>query len=98
MSFSKRLKSIIKEERFTQAKFADDMGVSRSAIEKYLSGENQPSAGLLMNISGHPIFRKYTIWLLSGTADPVAGQICPAFSTQEKCGITSGEDDSQKKG
>ncbi len=98
MSFSKRLKSIIKEERFTQAKFADDMGVSRSAVEKYLSGENQPSAGLLMNISAHPIFRKYTIWLLSGTADPIAEQICPAFSIQEQCGLIVGKEDTLKKG
>ncbi|HAS61681.1 MAG TPA: transcriptional regulator [Vibrio sp.] len=97
MSFSKRLKAMIKEERFTQAKFADDMGVSRSAIEKYLSGENQPTAGLLMSISQHSVFRKYTMWLLSGTVEPDAGQVCPAFSTQELCGLTTGENDIQKE-
>ena len=97
MSFSKRLKAIIKEERFTQAKFANEIGVSRSAIEKYLSGDNEPAVGVLMNIAQHPIFKKYTMWLLSGVVQPGSGQISPAFSTQEQCGLITGKEDTQKK-
>ncbi|MGR5464539.1 helix-turn-helix domain-containing protein [Photobacterium damselae] len=97
MSFSKRLKAIVKEERFTQAKFADEVGVSRSAVEKYLSGENEPTARILMKIAQHQAFRKYTMWLLTGNVEPNSGQISPELSTQERCGLVVDKSNSRKQ-
>ncbi|WP_023604644.1 helix-turn-helix domain-containing protein [Aliivibrio logei] len=97
MLFGKRLKSVIKEERFTQKEFAAEMDIPLRTIEEYVASRSKPSGDLFMKLSNHEKFRKYTMWLLSGTVEPGAGQVCPAFSTQEKCGLTIGNGDIQKK-
>jgi transcriptional regulator with XRE-family HTH domain len=97
MSFGKRLKSVIKEERYTQGEFAIEMNLSRGRIEEYIAERNKPSGDLFMAMTKHSVFRKYTLWLLSGEVEPNSGQICPAFSTQEKCGLITGENDTRKK-
>lgn len=98
MSFPKRLKSIIKEENLTQKEFGDLVGIQLKMVQRYLSGTSEPSGGALMKISTHNRFRKYTIWLLTGNVEPNSGQVCPAFSTQEKCGLIAGENDIQQEG
>ncbi len=98
MSFEKRLKSIIKEEGFSQAKFASQIGISTSTIEKYISGKQEPAGGIMLKIVNHVQFKKYTLWLMTGDVNPDAGQICPAFSTQEQCGLIVGKEDTLKKG
>ncbi|MEC4729067.1 helix-turn-helix domain-containing protein [Shewanella sp. D64] len=97
MSFGKRLKSVIKEERYTQGEFAEEMNVTRGRIEEYIAERNKPSGELFMAMTKHKVFRKYTMWLLSGEVEPNSGQISPAFSTQEKCGLISGTENIQKK-
>ena len=96
MSLGKRLKSIIKEEGISQRAFAEDMGLSVTAIEHYIAERRTPSGELFIEMGKSAKFRRYTMWLLSGTVEPGAGQICPAFSTQERCGLIPGEVDSQK--
>lgn len=96
MSLGKRLKSIIKEESLSQRAFAEEMGLSVTAIEHYIAERRTPSGELFIEMGKSERFRKYTMWLLSGTVEPGAGQVCPAFSTQEKCGLITGEVDSQK--
>ncbi|MCE7576204.1 helix-turn-helix domain-containing protein [Aliivibrio fischeri] len=98
MSFEKKLKAIIKEEGYSQAKFANEIGISTSTVEKYVSGKQEPAGGIMLKIVNHEKFKKYTLWLMTGDVNPDAGQICPAFSTQEKCGLTAGEEDTLKKG
>jgi transcriptional regulator with XRE-family HTH domain len=97
MSFEKKLKSIIKEEGYSQAKFASEIGISRSAVEKYISGKQEPAGGIMLKIVNHERFKKYTLWLMTGDVMPDAGQVCPAFSTQEQCGLIIGEINIQKK-
>lgn len=98
MVFKKRLKAVIKEERFTQKEFATEMDIPLRTIEEYVAGRSKPSGDLFMKLGAHQRFRKYTMWLLTGSVEPNSGQICPAFSTQEKCGLTVGEEDTLKKG
>mgnify|MGYP001183595793 CR=1 FL=1 len=97
MSFGQRLKSVIKEEGLTQREFSEEVGVALRALEEYINERRKPSGDLFMRLSENQRFRKYTMWLLSGTVEPDAGQVCPAFSTQEQCGLTTGENDIQKK-
>lgn len=97
VSLGKRLKSIIKEEGLSQRAFAEEMGLSVTAIEHYIAERRTPSGELFIEMGKSGRFRKYTMWLLSGTVEPGAGQVCPAFSTQEKCGLTIGNGDLQKK-
>lgn len=93
--FEKRLKAIIKAERYSQRKFAEMVGMPLSSLERYLSGKQEPSTAVTMKILNHPEFKKYTIWLMIGETDENSGQVCPDFSTQEQCGLVNS--DSQKQ-
>lgn len=97
MSFKNRLKSVIKEERYTQKEFSMELDIPLRTVEEYVSGRNKPSGDLFMKLSNHEKFKKYTMWLLSGNAEPNSGQISPAFSTQELCGLISDKKGDQKQ-
>ncbi|WP_075518089.1 helix-turn-helix domain-containing protein [Moritella viscosa] len=95
MSFDKRLRSIIKSENVSQKVFAEEVGVSVRAIEKYVSGERVPTGNVLMKIVSHERYIKYTMWLLTGGTEEDSDQVSPKLSIQEKCGLVS--DDSEKQ-
>ena len=97
MEFGKRIKSIIKEERYSQREFAELIDIPLGTLESYLSERAELSGKALGKIANHEQFKKYTLWLMTGDVMPDAGQVCPAFSTQEKCGLTIGNGDLQKK-
>lgn len=87
MAFEKKLKAIIKEERYTQRQFAEMVGIPLSSLENYLSGRREPPYSVVVKIVTHPNFSKYTMWLMGGEIQPNSGQVCPEFSTQELCGL-----------
>ncbi|UKA08847.1 helix-turn-helix domain-containing protein [Photobacterium damselae subsp. damselae] len=91
MSFKKKLKAIIKEERYTQKQFAEMVDIPLSSLEKYLLGKSDPSYKVLVKIVTHPNFSKYTMWLMGGEVQPNSGQVCPDISTQEQCGLLKKE-------
>lgn len=98
VSFGKRLKAVIVEEGISQREFAEEMNLSKKAVENYVAEKRIPGGELFMTMTKHKVFRKYTMWLLSGEVEPNSGQVCPAFSTQEKCGLIAGENDIQQEG
>lgn len=97
MSLGKRLKSIIKEEKISQRAFAKEMNLSVTAIEHYIAERRVPSGELFIEMGKHSTYRKYTMWLLTGNVEPNSGQISPAFSTQELCGLISDKKGDQKQ-
>ena len=67
-SVGDRVKQVRKEERLTQAKFADDMAISQAHVSKIEKGVEHPSPTLLRLIS-----LKYAIneeWLIDGSGNP----------------------------
>lgn len=97
VDIGKRLKAIIKEEGFSQREFAEEMNLSTRTIEQYINGKRNPSGELFASMCNHAVFEKYLSWLLTGNTKPSSGQICPAFSTQEQCGLIAGKIDTLKK-
>ncbi|PKF49162.1 helix-turn-helix transcriptional regulator [Enterovibrio nigricans] len=91
MSFANRLRAVIKEERLSQAKFAAEIGISRPAVEKYLSETTDPAGWVMLKITNHATFKKYALWLMTGDTAPESGQVCPDFSIQEQCGLVDEE-------
>lgn len=87
MSFNKRLKAVIKEERYSQREFAESVGIPLRTLEDYLSGRTEPGLQAIAKIVKHPAFKKYTTWLICCEVDADSGQVCPDFSTQERCGL-----------
>lgn len=64
----KRLQKLLVAENLTPAKFADKLGVQRSAISHILSGRNKPSFDLLAKISDR--FPRVSLeWLITGKGE-----------------------------
>ncbi|SKA69165.1 hypothetical protein SAMN02745132_04413 [Enterovibrio nigricans DSM 22720] len=87
MSFGKRLKCVLKEERYNQREFAELVDIPQRSLENYLSDKQNPRLDGVMKIVNHVKFKKYALWLMTGDTEPSSGQICPAFSIQEQCGL-----------
>lgn len=49
--FVERLEKLLKETKTSQKDLAQDIGVTESAISKYLSGERTPSGDILLNLA-----------------------------------------------
>jgi len=49
--FGFNLKALIQEEGITQREFADELGLDKSTISKYISGERIPSIFILINMA-----------------------------------------------
>ncbi|MGR5241790.1 helix-turn-helix domain-containing protein [Photobacterium damselae] len=87
MSFNKRLKAVIKEERYSQKAFAKTVGIPLRTLEDYLSGRTEPGLQAITKIVGHPIFKKYTAWLICSEIGTDSIQAYPSLYTQEQCGL-----------
>ncbi|GEK13195.1 transcriptional regulator [Aliivibrio fischeri] len=87
MSFSKRLKAIIKQERHSQRSFSEVVDIPLPSLESYLAKKVEPSANVVMKITNHPEFKKYTLWLMTGEIEANSGQICPTEEIQKKYGL-----------
>lgn len=48
--FSENLENLMKKHSLSQRAFAENLGVSNTAISRYIKGENEPSASVLLNL------------------------------------------------
>ncbi|MEC4724667.1 helix-turn-helix domain-containing protein [Shewanella sp. D64] len=90
MFFSKQLKLIRKEESLTQTELSQLTDIPIRTIEKYEQGVSEPTLKNMKQITEHPMLKKYTLWLMTGTTAPESGQVCPAFSTNQDTHEKSG--------
>lgn len=80
MTLSEKIKEIRKAEGLSKTKFCELTGIPLSTLDKYDMGKFEPSGAALLKITLHPQFQKYTLWLMSDSVIPEAGQISPALS------------------
>lgn len=80
MTFEEKLKLMRTAEGLSQMQLSDITGISISTIKKIEAGYHEPSWSFLNKITHHPLFQKYTLWLMTGNTAPQAGQIAPALS------------------
>lgn len=64
---NKRIKQIQKDSKLNQDEFAERIGVSRSALQKYFAGANNPSEPTLRAICSE--FGVNRMWLTDGEGD-----------------------------
>ena len=50
MCFQERFRMILREKRLTQKQFAEDTGLTESAVSRYLSGNREPALRTLLTI------------------------------------------------
>ncbi|WP_392586917.1 helix-turn-helix transcriptional regulator [Serratia ureilytica] len=80
ITLEKKLRAIRKSEGVTQKAMAELTGVSLGTIRNYEAGFNTVGMQTLQAILITPLFKKYTMWIMTGDTAPVAGQISPALS------------------
>ena len=80
MQTFEKLKAIRKAEGLTQAKFSEISGIALGTVKNYESGHKDPGLSIVMRVTNTPLFKKYTLWLMTGDTSPQAGQIAPALA------------------
>ena len=89
---NKKIKAIRIEESLTQVEFSLLTEIPVISIQNYEREVRAPNAENLTKITNHPRLIKYALWLMTGKSAPESGQICPVFSTQERCGLINSQD------
>lgn len=79
MKLSEKVRAIREAEGLSQSKFCEIIGLSISTLKKYESGNFEPGGNALVKITTHPIFNKYTLWLMTDKTAPEAGQVEPVI-------------------
>ncbi|MEG2553660.1 MAG: helix-turn-helix transcriptional regulator [Hafnia sp.] len=80
MLIAEKLKAIRSAEGLSQSQFCKIMEIPISTLKKLEGGYNEPGWSTLTKLTQHPLFEKYTLWLMTGNTAPDAGQIEPALS------------------
>ncbi|HDL7645903.1 helix-turn-helix domain-containing protein [Yersinia enterocolitica] len=80
MIVSEKIKAIRTAEGLSQNQFCKIMEISISTLKKLEGGYNEPGWATLMKLTQHPLFEKYTLWLMTNKTAPESGQIAPSLS------------------
>lgn len=85
MNIGEKIKKIRETENYSQWDFAIATGINAGTLRHYESGRRLSVGSTeLLKITQHPAFFKYTLWLMTGTTAPEAGQICPDIEEARK--------------
>ncbi|HHT7588586.1 TPA: helix-turn-helix domain-containing protein [Klebsiella pneumoniae] len=79
MKLSEKVRAIREAEGLSQSKFCEIIGLPLSTLKKYESGSFEPGGNALVKITTHPIFNKYTLWLMTDKTAPEVGQVEPTI-------------------
>ncbi|AXG45019.1 MULTISPECIES: helix-turn-helix domain-containing protein [Photorhabdus] len=80
MDMSQKIRAIRKAEGLTQMKFSELTGIALSTLKNYEGEHTAPGLSTVLQITNHPKFEKYTLWLMTGKIAPESGQISPTLS------------------
>ncbi|AEY02219.1 transcriptional protein [Oceanimonas sp. GK1] len=73
----KKIRQIREAMGLSRPKFAELLQVPPTTLKNYELGYREVGGAFLVALSQHPELHKYTLWLLSDTTVPEAGQISP---------------------
>lgn len=85
-----RIKKILNESKLTQVKFADKIGISRTGLQKLISGENNPSEQTIRAICNQ--FKVNREWLEEGI-EPMYQPNAPTSDDELIDEVLAGEDE-----
>ncbi|BBT15134.1 hypothetical protein WP8S17C03_11830 [Metapseudomonas otitidis] len=78
MKLGEKLRLIRAREQLTQGQMAELVGLSVDTLKNYeLARRREISALALLKVTTHPLFTKYTLWLMADQVAPEAGQVSP---------------------
>ncbi|EAB9751149.1 helix-turn-helix domain-containing protein [Salmonella enterica] len=77
----KKIRAIRDAEKLTRLQFFEMTGIPAGTQKYYETGRVESiGSDILLKITQHPCFSKYTLWLMTGKTAPQAGQIAPALA------------------
>ncbi|MBT9432230.1 helix-turn-helix transcriptional regulator [Candidatus Sodalis endolongispinus] len=94
MKLSDKIKAMRIAEGLSQNQLCELIGLPRSTLSKYESGLFEPGGNALLKYTKHPVFSKYTMWLMTDEISPSAGQIAPVLT---HCGADGEEAQKQTR-
>ncbi|HFJ4329215.1 helix-turn-helix domain-containing protein [Serratia liquefaciens] len=81
MSVGEKIRAIRESEGLTRDEFGAALDIPVGTLKRYETNRIGSIGGdVLMKITQHAQFKKYTIWLMTGDVAPEIGQISPALS------------------
>ncbi|MBC2622473.1 helix-turn-helix domain-containing protein [Citrobacter cronae] len=80
MNIGQKLKAVRKAEGLTQKKFCEISGIALGTLKNYEGGYKDPGIQVVSQVVNTPLFKKYTLWIMTDETAPQAGQIAPAFA------------------
>lgn len=80
MLIHEKLKAMRNAEGLTQLDVCQLLDFSISTLKKYETGVIEPGGSALMKYTTHPLFQKYSLWLMTGQIAEIAGQVAPPLS------------------
>ncbi|HDS3242290.1 TPA: helix-turn-helix transcriptional regulator [Klebsiella aerogenes] len=80
MNIGQKLKAVRKAEGLTQKKFSEISGIALGTLKNYEGGYKDPGIQVVSQVVNTPLFKKYTLWIMTDETAPQAGQIAPAFA------------------
>lgn len=97
-SIGKKIREVRESEGLTRTQFFELTGIPETTQKEYELGRRE-NIGIdtVMKITNHPMFKKYTTWLMNGETNEAAGQISPALSPNG-CESTSKPQGTKKVG
>lgn len=86
----KKIRSIRDAENLSRTEFAELTGIPAPTQKNYES-ERRDGVGseILIKITNHPRFEKYTLWLMTDKTNEAAGQISPLLSPNGQGSISN---------
>jgi len=98
MRLGQKIRDVRESEGLTRFQFAELTGIAESTQKAYETGRRDGvGSEILLKVTEHPRFEKYTLWLMTGKTSEAAGQISPALSPDGQNDISTPQND-QKVG
>lgn len=79
-TLGEKIRLIREFEQLNRKEFAELLNVSYGTINNYETKGVTMTENILVKLTNHPRFEKYTLWLMNGKTNEAAGQISPLLS------------------
>ncbi len=79
-SLGEKIRKIREAEGINRRDLSIMLNIPYSSLNNYEAGRIQVTENIMVRITNHPLFKKYTLWLMTGDIAPSAGQIEPALT------------------
>lgn len=88
-SLGKKIRDVRESEGLSRAQFAELTGIAEGAQKFYETDRRALGSEMLLKITQHPRFEKYTLWLMTGKTSEAVGQVSPALSPDGQDNISN---------